>query len=153
MAEAMAEAAGGGPAGALPDAAGDGALGVVVGVLLMVSAFFVLTAAVGVARLPDFYTRANVSTVATTLGLLGTAVATTIFFSARDGSLYLKDLLVFVFVFLTVPAGTHLMARAAYYLGVPMPRHAVVDELKDALAKRGRSQAVPPPSRPDPTIQ
>lgn len=145
MGEAIAEAAASTQAGAPPEAGVDGVWGLVVGVLLVVSAFFLLTAALGVVRLPDFYSRANVSTVATTQGLLGVAVATTLFFSVRDGSLYLKDLLVFVFVFLTVPAGTHVMVRAAYYLGVPMARESVVDELAKSLAKRG-------PTRPAPEV-
>lgn len=137
-AEALVQATVAGPTGMASNVAVEAAFEVVVGMLLIVSAFFVLSAAVGVVRFPDFYSRANVATVATTQGLLGVAMATTLFFSVRDGSLYLKDLLVFLFVFLTVPAGTHLMAKTAYYLGVPMPRQAVVDELRKALTQAPR---------------
>lgn len=118
-----------------PSAVG-GMVGLVTSALLVAGAFLLLTAAVGVARMPDFYSRANVSTVATTQGLLSIAVATTLLFSVQEGSLYLKDLLVFLFVFLTVPAGTHMMARAAYRIGVPMPRQTAVDELARHLDRR-----------------
>jgi multicomponent Na+:H+ antiporter subunit G len=101
------------------------------GVLLMV------VAGLGLVRMPDLPTRMHASSKAGTLGaaLVLTAVAA----SFADIGVAVRAGLVVLFLFLTAPVASHLIARAGYRSGVPLCDETVVDELRDAG---------PPPERP-----
>lgn len=91
---------------------------IVVSFFLLVGASFALIGSIGLARLPDFFTRLHGPTKATTLGVGGMLAASVTWFSARGESLSLHEVLVLVFLFITAPVGAHLMAKAALHLGV-----------------------------------
>lgn len=88
------------------------------GLLLAAGAFFIVAAAVGILRLPDFFTRLHAigkcETAGLAFSLLGLAVL------ARDGEVAVKLILVLLFVGLANPTATHALARAARRSGVPM---------------------------------
>jgi len=44
--------------------------------------------------------------------------------------LTIRAIAVIVFIFITAPVGAHLLARAAYFLNVPLWEGTVVDDLK-----------------------
>jgi multicomponent K+:H+ antiporter subunit G len=79
---------------------------------LLLGAGFALIGSIGLARLPDIYTRLHGPTKATTLGIGGILIGSMLFFSLRQG-LSLHELLVSLFLFLTAPVSAHLIARAA----------------------------------------
>lgn len=78
--------------------------------------FFVSVAAIGVLRLPDFYTRMHASGKSETLGVMLTLIG----FAIYNGFnlISVKILFVSVFILLWNPIGTHAISRAAYYAGV-----------------------------------
>jgi multicomponent K+:H+ antiporter subunit G len=80
--------------------------------LLLLGAGFALLGSIGLARLPDIYTRLHGPTKATTLGIGGILLGSILFFSLRQG-LSLHEVLVSVFLFMTAPVSAHLIARAA----------------------------------------
>lgn len=80
--------------------------------LLLLGAVFALLGSIGLARLPDIYTRLHGPTKATTLGIGSILLGSILFFSLRQG-LSLHELLVSVFLFMTAPVSAHLIARAA----------------------------------------
>jgi len=80
--------------------------------LLLLGAGFALIGSIGLARLPDIYTRLHGPTKATTLGIGGILLGSILYFSLRQG-LSLHELLVSLFLFLTAPVSAHLIARAA----------------------------------------
>jgi multicomponent Na+:H+ antiporter subunit G len=86
--------------------------------LLVAGAFFIVTAVIGVLRLPDFYTRLHAvgkcETAGLALSLLGLAVL------AHDPEVTVKLILVVLFVGLANPTATHALARAARQSGLPM---------------------------------
>jgi multicomponent K+:H+ antiporter subunit G len=82
--------------------------------LLLAGAVFALIGSIGLARLPDVFTRLHGPTKATTLGVGGILFGSILFFSVRDG-LSLHELLVSVFLFLTAPVSAHMLARAALH--------------------------------------
>lgn len=92
---------------------------------LLIGAAFALIGSVGLARLPDVFTRLHGPTKATTLGVGGILVGSILYFSSRGG-LSLHELLVSLFLFLTAPVSAHLIARAALHRGcrseAPVPR-------------------------------
>lgn len=84
--------------------------------LIVVGSFFVLTAAVGLLRLPDFFSRAHAPGVLDTLGagliLLGFALQT------GFDLIIVKLALVLAFVLITGPTAAHALARSALHQGV-----------------------------------
>ncbi len=83
----------------------------VVSVLLVGGAAFTLLAGVGLLRAPDTHSRQQVSTVAATFGAWGALLGSLVFFGGG-----LQELLVLGFLLLTVPVGTHVLAKAVYEL-------------------------------------
>ncbi len=100
---------------------------VVVAVLCGAGLFFSLSAAVGMLRMPDVYTRLQCSSKSITMGALpllaGLAVAKGPI-TAYGGRALLAGLL----ILLLGSATAHALSRAAYKAGVPMWSGAVTDE-------------------------
>ncbi|MGH7313207.1 MAG: monovalent cation/H(+) antiporter subunit G [Candidatus Rokuibacteriota bacterium] len=78
--------------------------------------FFHAVAAVGVLRMPDFYTRLHAVAKAETLGVVLTATALILW--VGPSLLALKIAFVAVFLFLANPTSTHAIGRAALRTGV-----------------------------------
>jgi multicomponent Na+:H+ antiporter subunit G len=87
-----------------------------IGALLLAGLFFHTVAAVGVLRMPDFYTRLHAVSKAETLGVLFTLAALAV--SAGLTVTALKVVLVAVFLFLANPTSTHALARGALRVGM-----------------------------------
>jgi len=86
---------------------------VVVALLIVLGAGFALIGALGLARLPDFFTRLHGPTKATTLGIGALLLASALHFSARGPGWSLHEGLVTLFLFITAPVSAHLLAKAA----------------------------------------
>lgn len=87
----------------------------VISVLLLTGAAFTLVGSLGLARLPDFYTRLHTPTKATTLGMAGMLIASAVYFTRDSGVLSVHELLIAVFLFITAPVSAHLLAKAALH--------------------------------------
>lgn len=85
-------------------------------VLLIVGAFFLLVGSIGIVRLPDFFTRTHAIGKSDTLGVILALTG----LGLHDGITLnsAKLLVAAIFVSLTVPVGTHALARAAYRSGL-----------------------------------
>ena len=81
--------------------------------LLLVGAFFVAVGSIGLARLPDIFTRLHGPTKATTLGLGAIILAIMIHETERLGRPELAELAISVFLFMTAPVVAHLVSKAA----------------------------------------
>jgi multicomponent Na+:H+ antiporter subunit G len=106
-------------------------------VLLLVGGAFMLLAGIAVVRMPDVYMRMSATTKAGTLGVGCILLGMVIHFG--EPGIVLRGLAVAVFGFLTAPVAAHMIARAAYLVGVPLWEGTVMDELK------GRYRAGPEP--------
>ena len=99
--------------------------------LLLVSAFFSLVGAIGLARLPDFFMRMHAPTKASTLGV-GCVLLASMVIRAAQGHMIFVELLITLFVFVTAPVSANLMAQAALHLRVaskaPAPKDAVPED-------------------------
>lgn len=93
--------------------------------LLLCGFFLMVVSAVGVLRLPDFFSRLHASSIGETLGIILAGVG----FAFYEGLnlTTAKILLIVVAVFLVNPVGTHLIAKAAIKAG-----HRPWKEEKDA---------------------
>jgi len=97
----------------------DSALSVLGAVLSLVGTLFFLSAAVGLLRLPDFYTRAHAPTKAATLGLLLVALGSIFVYGERDVGFWMEKTLLMLFVLLTVPVSTQMLVRGAAARRIP----------------------------------
>ncbi len=95
----------------------DTILEIIIAVFLLIGAGFALVGSIGLARLPDFYSRLHGPTKASTLGVGAILVGSVIYFS-RTGEISLHELLVTMFLFMTAPVSAHLLAKAALHLRI-----------------------------------
>lgn len=91
-----------------------------VALFLLLGSLFALIGAIGLYRLPDFYTRLHGPTKATTLGVGGMVIASMIHFSVTEQSLSLHELLITLFLFITAPVSCHMLAKAALQQKLPI---------------------------------
>ncbi|MEM1286898.1 MAG: monovalent cation/H(+) antiporter subunit G [Pseudomonadota bacterium] len=108
-------------------------INILTGLIVLAGAAFALVAAIGILRFPDFYSRSHAASKAGTLGsgLLLFALA---IYSA-DSAIATRALAAFFFLLLTAPIGSHLLARAAYFVG-HKPWHGTrIDELSGKYSK------------------
>ncbi len=108
---------------------GFSALDAAAAALLAASLFFSLTAAVGVLRLPDFYTRLHAVGKCDTAGLALAAVGFALL--SEDAATAAKLLLVSAFLAAASPTATHALGRAARRAGVPVWRRPDAAERAD----------------------
>ena len=105
------------------------------GALLAAGAVLVVIGALGLIRMPDFYTRMHAAGITDTLGagliLLGLMV------QAGFGLVAVKLFLIGVFLFFTSPTSTHAIANAASTAGLK-PR--VVEDSEEATSQKGPGQ-------------
>lgn len=85
-------------------------------VFLLLGTFFMFIGSFGVIRLPDFFTRSHATSKSDTLGIM-LIVASLIFFEGISLNSF-KLLVIFIFVALANPVGSHALARAALKFGV-----------------------------------
>lgn len=110
--------------------------------LLLVGGCFMLLASLGILRLPDLFMRLQAATKASTLGTACILLATAIHF--QDLAVTTRAMLVIAFFVLTAPVGAHMIARAAYAVGVPLWEGSVADELRE----QRNAPPQPPPDLP-----
>lgn len=99
-------------------------------VVASLGAALMLIAGLGLVRMPDLPTRMHASSKAGTLGAALVLAAAAVRFA--DVGVAVRAGLVVLFLVLTAPVASHLIARAAYRSGVPLADETVIDELRDA---------------------
>lgn len=103
----------------------------VAGALLMSGSFFMLVAAIGVVKFPDVYARMHAITKAASLGLILMLAAVILLFPFP--LVCVEAIMSVVFVVMTAPVGSHMIARIAYKMQVPKGMPYVVDEMDPDL--------------------
>jgi len=88
---------------------------------------FVLLAAIGLLRMPDLFTRMHPSSKAATLGTVLILIGIAFYF--ENGAIAVRALLICLFLFLTAPVASHIIARAGFLSGVPLAEETAIDEL------------------------
>ena len=110
-------------------------------VLLLTGSLFTLTAAIGLLRLPDVYSRMHAASKAGTLGscviLLALAVV------EADLAVATRVAAAIVFFIITAPISAHLLARAALTAAYPLWRGSVVNETDNRIDATGSKPVAP----------
>ncbi|MDV6315881.1 Na+/H+ antiporter subunit G [Idiomarina sp. HP20-50] len=86
---------------------------------ILLGAIFAFIGSLGLAILPDFFTRLHAPTKNTTMGIGGIVIASIIVTSVQ-GTINLNELLIAIFLFLTAPISAHIMAKAALHTELKM---------------------------------
>ena len=90
---------------------------IVVSGLILLGAVFALLGSIGLARLPDFFTRLHGPTKATTLGVGAMVLASSVYFTSTEPGFSVHEIAVMIFLFITAPVSAHLLAKAALHRG------------------------------------
>lgn len=94
----------------------DMALDIASWVLLVLGSFLVVVGALGIVRLPDFFTRLHAAGVTDTLG--AELIVLGMMLQAGLSLIAVKLFLIGAFLFFTSPTATHAIANAAYVAGM-----------------------------------
>ncbi|MCD1632980.1 monovalent cation/H(+) antiporter subunit G [Martelella mediterranea] len=99
-----------------------------VSLLMLAGAAFTLTAAIGIIRLPDLYSRMHAASKAGTVGagLIFLAIG----IHAGEISTFVRACAGIVFFIITAPISAHLLARASHEVGYPLYENTVRDKLQ-----------------------
>ena len=96
-------------------------------IFVLVGAFFLFSAGLGLLRMPDAFTRIQAGTKASTLGNI--LVLAGLGFFHPDWTF--KLLVVSYFVLMTNPLSSHALSRAAHAIGTPLAPSTITDALRD----------------------
>ena len=96
--------------------------------LMLLGAFFMFVAAVGIVRMPDLFLRMSAVSKSATLGAACMLLAAAVHFNAFG--ITTRVVATTAFLFLTAPVAAHRIGRAAYFLGMPLWPGTVRDDLR-----------------------
>lgn len=85
----------------------------IVSIFLIAGVTLSVVTAVGLHRLKDPYTRLHATSAINSFGLICILLASVFYFSDQSAVNSLRQILTVFFIFITVPAGTHILSRAA----------------------------------------
>jgi multicomponent Na+:H+ antiporter subunit G len=103
-------------------------------VFIVSGVIFMMVAALGILKLPDFYIRMSAITKAGTMGVGLIVAGIAIYFN--ELLIATKSFVIISFMMLTAPVAAHIIARAAYRHGIPFWGKNLVDELNEVIEKR-----------------
>jgi len=123
---------------------------IVSGLFIFIGCLFVVGGAIGLIRMPDFYTRLHAASVTDTGGILFIVMGLILqaIFIFDNPMAAIKLVLVVIFIYLTAPTASHAVAKAALMAKLipqcPNGRVAVDESLTDlhteassSLSKKG----------------
>ncbi|WP_462279774.1 monovalent cation/H(+) antiporter subunit G [Salinivirga cyanobacteriivorans] len=96
-------------------------------IIVLLGSVFLFLGALGLLRMPDSFNRIQAGTKASTLGTLLSLAGLIFLMPGWWGKL----LVLIIFIILTNPVSSHVLARAAYYIKTPLTSKTVVDKYKD----------------------
>lgn len=105
--------------------------------LLLMGGAFILIGALGIVKLPDFYTRLHAPTKATTLGIGCILLASMALHALRGDGLSIHELVISLFLFITAPVSAYMVAKAALQRRTKLLEGTLNSDMsKDILERR-----------------
>ena len=87
-----------------------------------------LLASVGIVRMPDLYSRLQVTSKASVMGSACILLAVAVHFA--QPAVTIRVITIIMFLTLTIPVATHMLARAGYATNAAISKETVVNELE-----------------------
>ncbi|NOZ46388.1 MAG: Na+/H+ antiporter subunit G [Chlorobi bacterium] len=97
-------------------------------ILTLIGSIFIFLGALGVLRMPDVYNRIQTGTKASTLGTMLTLTGIGMIHPGWFG----KIAILIIFIAITNPVSSHVLARAAHFINIPLTSKTVVDKLRES---------------------
>lgn len=101
---------------------------------IIIGVVFMMIAAIGILRLPDFYIRMSAITKAGTMGVGLIVVGIAIYYN--ELLIATKSFVIISFMMITAPVAAHIIARAAYKHKIPFWGKNLIDELDEKIAEQ-----------------
>lgn len=102
---------------------------------ITIGVFFIVVTTIGLIRLPDVYSRAHAASKSATLAVMSILIGVFLHFWLVEGNFNPRIILGIIFLFITGPVGGHMMAKAAYFSGVPLAKETVRDDMEALVPK------------------
>lgn len=104
-------------------------LKVIGAVITLIGSIFIFLGGLGLVRMPDLFNRIQTGTKASTLGTMLSLIGLAL---VNEGWIW-KLLIIIVFVLITNPVSSNVIARAAHYRGTKLSEKTVTDMLDDRI--------------------
>ena len=108
----------------------------VASIFLVAGAAFAFIGSLGLAKLPDFYTRLHGPTKATTLGMGCLLIASMMLATYWQGYLSVHELLITLFLLITAPVTAYMLAKTAMHHKLQILDKTVNKELTQCARER-----------------
>jgi len=102
---------------------------ILIAILVILGSGYMLIAALGIVKLQDVYMRMHAITKASSLSVLLLMVAVMVAFPSAET--IISGLIILLFIILTAPIASHMIARVAHLLGIRPAPGCVADELEE----------------------
>ena len=104
-------------------------INIVIIALLFIGTFFIFAGVIGIFRFKDIFCRLQSSTNISTLGAMSILLAISIYeFLSHNVSLGIKCIIITIFLLITNPVASHVMAKAAYKNKAKLCDETIFDE-------------------------
>ncbi len=100
-------------------------------ILVLIGSVIFFLSALGVIRMPDVYNRIQTGTKATTLGTIFVLAGIALMIPGWIPKL----VILLIFIILTNPVSSHVVARAAHFSGEPMSPLTIEDKLDEKIGE------------------
>lgn len=108
--------------------------------ITLIGSVFLLLGSIGLIRMPDLYNRIQTGTKASTLGAMLSLLGLGLIFLDMAGKIFL----LIVFILITNPVSSHMLARAAHFIGLRKADITVVDKLEEVEETEFNNQTKKP---------
>ncbi len=108
----------------------------VVALILVFGGAFLLIGSIGLVRLPDIYTRLHGPTKATTLGIAGLLLSSSVVSSIHQGSISVHEWLITLFLLITAPVSANMIAKTAMHHDLPTWKRTQGQELIEPASRQ-----------------
>lgn len=96
-------------------------------IFLLIGSLIFFIGALGIIRMPDVYNRIQTGTKATTLGVIFVMIGLSLYHPQWSGKL----VILILFIILTNPISSHVVARGAHFSKMKMSDKTVADKLRE----------------------
>ena len=110
-------------------------MNIVICIFIAFSLFFAFAGVVGMLRMPDTFSRMQVSTCISTFGVLGVIIGGILYsiFMLHNSEMAVKLVVLGIFYIITNPIASHALAKGAYWHGVRPEKEMTCDKYGEDL--------------------
>jgi multicomponent Na+:H+ antiporter subunit G len=105
-------------------------------IITLIGSVFIFLGGLGLVRMPDLFNRIQTGTKASTLGTMLSLIGLAII---NEGWFW-KLLVIIVFVVITNPVSSNVIARAAHHRGIKLSQKTITDMLEEEIESKFKEE-------------